>query len=209
MKLSYTIGLCLFLLPLSLFAEKPVKTFTETEINHVRATTPNLFSKSNKLELHLDKMLDKEYCFPLEGAKIISNYGLAGGRKGHSGIDIKTRANDTIRCAFNGVVRMSKPYHGYGEVIVVRHPMGLETIYSHNAKNFVHSGDKVCAGQAIALTGRTGRATTEHLHFETRVNGEHFNPNIIFNMKEHTLRKKCIVCIKSAKGIVVKPVDNK
>lgn len=208
MKLSYRIGLYLLLLPLSLFAEKPVKTFTEMEVNHVRATTPNLFSKGNKLELHLDKLSDKEACFPLEGAKVISNYGLASGRKGHTGIDMKTRANDTIRCAFDGVVRMSKPYYGYGEVIVVRHPMGLETIYSHNSKNLVHSGDKVRAGQAIALTGRTGRATTEHLHFETRVNGEHFNPNIIFNMKERALRKKCILCIKSAKGIVVKPTDN-
>ena len=46
-----------------------------------------------------------------------------------------------------------------------------ERCFSHNFKNLVHCGDTVKAGQPIALTGRTGRASTEHLHFETRVNG--------------------------------------
>ena len=121
-------------------------------------------------------------------------YGRGRGR--HSGIDIKTYAKDTIRSAFNGVVRMSKPYSAYGNVVVVRHDFGLETIYSHNFKNLVHCGDTVKAGQPIALTGRTGRASTEHLHFETRVNGQHFDPNIIFNMKEQTLNRQRIGCSK-------------
>lgn len=104
---------------------------------------------------------------------------------------------------------MSKPYYAYGNVVVVRHSSGLETVYSHNSKNLVHSGDTVHVGQPIALTGRTGRATTEHLHFETRINGEHFNPHIIFSMKNHTLRKECVCCTKSAQGIIVKPILSK
>lgn len=182
-------------------------TFSFMEINHIRVATPGLFDKSKKIEIHLDSLSDKNYAFPLPNGKVISNYGRGNGH--HSGIDIKTCAKDTIRCAFDGIVRMSKPYSAYGNVIVVRHPFGLETIYSHNFKNLVHSGDTVKAGQAIALTGRTGRATTEHLHFETRINGQHFNPNIIFNMKEHTLRKDCIRCTKNGNGIVVKPVAKK
>lgn len=74
---------------------------------------------------------------------------------------------------------------------------------SHNFKNLVHCGDTVKAGQPIALTGRTGRASTEHLHFETRVNGQHFDPNIIFNMKEQTLNRQRIGCSKKGNGIVV------
>ena len=177
------------------------------EINHIRVATPGLFDQSKSIELHLDSLKEGEYTFPLSDGKVISNYGRGNGH--HAGVDIKTYAKDTIRCAFNGIVRMAKPYSAYGNVIVVRHPSGLETIYSHNYKNLVHSGDTVKAGQAIGLTGRTGRATTEHLHFETRINGQHFNPNIIFNMQERTLRKECIRCTKTGNGIIVKPIAKK
>lgn len=175
--------------------------FTSMEVNHIRVATPGLFSEGKYLYFHLDSLAERGYAFPLPGAKIISPYGLA---RGHSGADIKTRANDTIRCAFDGVVRMAKPYSAYGNVVVVRHSGGLETIYSHNSKNFVKSGDAVKAGQPIGLTGRTGRATTEHLHFETRINGQHFNPNIIFDLEKGILRKDCIKCSKNGNGVVVK-----
>ncbi len=179
--------------------DKP--SFSSMEVNHIRVVTPGLFSQNKSIYLYLDSLKEKDYAFPLPGGKVISAYGA---RKGHSGADIKTCAKDTIRCAFDGVVRMSKPYSAYGNVVVVRHANGLETIYSHNFQNLVHSGDKVKAGQPIGLTGRTGRATTEHLHFETRINGQHFNPNIIFNLKDGTLRKGFIKCTKNGNGIIVK-----
>ena len=103
---------------------------------------------------------------------------------------------------------MAKPYGAYGNVIVIRHPNGLETVYSHNVKNLVKSGDVVKAGMAIGLTGRTGRATTEHLHFETRINGQHFNPGLIFDMKKGTLRTDYLQCTKKGKGIVVKALKS-
>ncbi|MFR2070774.1 MAG: M23 family metallopeptidase [Bacteroides nordii] len=184
--------------------EKP--HFSSMEINHIRVATPGLFTKDKNLLLHLDTLTEDEYAFPLPGAKVISPYGT---RRGHSGADLKTCAGDTIRAAFSGVVRMSKPYAAYGNVVVIRHSNGLETIYSHNVKNLVQSGDRVLAGQPVALTGRTGRATTEHLHFETRINGQHFNPDLIFNLKEGTLRKECVQCAKKGNGILVKAIARK
>ena len=181
--------------------EKP--HFASMEINHIRVATPGLFTKDKNLLLHLDTLTENEYAFPLPGAKVISPYGT---RRGHSGADLKTCAGDTIRAAFSGVVRMSKPYAAYGNVVVIRHSNGLETIYSHNVKNLVQSGDWVLAGQPVALTGRTGRATTEHLHFETRINGQHFNPDLIFNLKEGTLRKECVQCVKKGNGVTVKAI---
>ena len=181
--------------------EKP--HFSSMEINHIRVATPGLFTKDESLLLHLDTLTENEYAFPLPGAKVISPYGT---RRGHSGADLKTCAGDTIRAAFSGVVRMSKPYAAYGNVVVIRHSNGLETIYSHNVKNLVQSGDWVLAGQPVALTGRTGRATIEHLHFATRINGQHFNPDLIFNLKEGTLRKECVQCAKKGNGVTVKAI---
>ena len=60
-----------------------------------------------------------EYAFPLPNGNVISPYG--GRRRHHSGVDIKTCANDTIVSAFDGIVRMAKPFAAYGNVIVVRH----------------------------------------------------------------------------------------
>ena len=192
--------LTVLLLPLTADGqEKP--SFSAREMADVRVTTPGLFAKSNHIYLHLDSLKDHEYAFPLPGGKVISAYGTRGG---HSGTDIKTCAKDTIRAAFDGVVRMSKPYYAYGNIVVIRHANGLETLYSHNFKNLVKAGDVVKAGQAIGLTGRTGRATTEHVHFETRINGQHFNPNLIFDLKERTLRKERIKCTKNGSKIVVK-----
>lgn len=192
----------LLLLSLPVIVGAQNKTsFSSMEVNHVRVATPGLFDKSNHLYLHLDSLKENEYAFPLPGGKVISAYGTRGG---HSGADIKTCAKDTIRAAFDGIVRMSKPYYAYGNLVVIRHPNGLETLYSHNFKNLVQSGDTVKAGQPIGLTGRTGRATTEHLHFETRINGQHFNPNLIFNLKERTLRRESIKCTKNGAGVIVK-----
>ena len=169
----------LLLIALGATAQGKKTVFSTMETNHIRVATPGLFSQRELIELPLEDIPDTEYSFPLPGGKVISPYGRGRGR--HSGIDIKTYAKDTIRSAFNG----------------------LETIYSHNFKNLVHCGDTVKAGQPIALTGRTGRASTEHLHFETRVNGQHFDPNIIFNMKEQTLNRQRIGCSKKGNGIVV------
>lgn len=178
-RLIVILGL-LFLCMGNIQADEPVKTgFTHMERSHIRVHTPGLFSKGNSVEIHLECLADSQFCFPLPGGKVISAYGSRGG---HSGADIKTKANDSILCVFDGVVRMAKSYGGYGKVIVVRHFNGLETVYSHNSKNFVAPGDSVKAGQVIGLTGRTGRATTEHLHFELRANGQHFNPGLLFNL---------------------------
>ncbi|WP_321330712.1 M23 family metallopeptidase [uncultured Bacteroides sp.] len=193
--------LCCF--SLSVGAQQSHSCFSPREISDIRVATPGLFEHGNKLLIDLGAIPATEFAFPLPGAKVISGYA-SRKRKGHSGVDIKTCAKDTIYCAFSGIVRMAKPYSGYGNVIVVRHASGLETVYSHNFLNFVKSGDEVKAGQAIALTGRTGRATTEHLHFETRINGQHFNPNLIFNFQEGTLRKGCIQCAKKGRGVSVK-----
>ena len=174
--------------------------FSSRETKDIVVRDLKLFQNSNKLTINLNLIEEEDFAFPLADAIVISPYG--GKRRGHTGVDLKTCPNDTIVSAFDGVVRMAKPYAGYGNVIVVRHYNGIETIYSHNSKNFVKPNDIVKAGQPIGLTGRTGRASTAHLHFETRINGQHFNPNIIFNLKSQCLQPKRIVCTKTSGGSI-------
>ena len=141
------------------------------------------------------------WSYPLPGAKVISPYGSRGGRR-HTGVDLKTVNKDNILAAFDGEVVFSGPFSGYGNLIRIRHDNGLETYYSHNSKNLVKVGDRVKAGDVIALTGRTGRATTEHLHFETRINGKAYDPSRFFDHQTHTIRMKSFQ--KTRNGYVVK-----
>lgn len=85
--------LLLVILTIAAWGGEPAKNFTAMEINHIRVKTPGLFSAHKSFSLHLDSLQDNEFCFPLPGGKLISSYG---GRRGHSGVDIKTKANDTI-----------------------------------------------------------------------------------------------------------------
>jgi murein DD-endopeptidase MepM/ murein hydrolase activator NlpD len=139
--------------------------------------------------LNSNKATSQQWCFPLPGAKVISPYGKRG-KRSHSGVDIKTKDRDSIYAAFDGEVVFSKPYHGYGNLIRIKHANGLETCYSHNSENWVKEGQHVKAGQVIALVGQTGRATTPHLHFEIRVNGKARNPANYFDFKKYVYRKR-------------------
>lgn len=152
------------------------------------------FAKSDIYKLDLVNIEKERWAYPLPGAKVISPYG---GRRRHAGVDLKTKPNDEIVAAFDGVVTRSSSYYGYGLCIVIKHAWGLETLYSHQSKNFVKVGDKVKAGQVIGLTGRTGRATTEHLHFETSFKGRRFNPGIIFDHANRKLQQTTITLRKN------------
>ena len=72
----------------------------------------------------------------------------------------------------------------YGRVVKLEHDEGFMTVYAHNLRNFVDAGDAVEAGQVIATVGRTGRASTYHLHFEIRNNGKLFNPIYLLPQRE-------------------------
>ena len=161
------------------------------------------FTITNTFRLDLEKIEEKAWAYPLPDARVISPYG---GARRHSGVDLKTKPNDEIYAAFDGEVVASGPYYGYGNCIRIKHAYGLETLYSHQSKNMVKKGDKVNAGQVIGLTGRTGRATTEHLHFEVSFGGKRLDPAIIFDHSNHKLKA---ATLHLTKGKGVKSVKNR
>ena len=174
--------------------------------NHAMTLDPDEvydpFTITNTFLLDLEKIEEHAWAYPLPDARVISPYG---GARRHSGVDLKTKPNDEIYAAFDGEVVASGPYYGYGNCIRIKHAYGLETLYSHQSKNMVKKGDKVKAGQVIGLTGRTGRATTEHLHFEVSFGGKRLDPAIIFDHSNHKLKA---ATLHLTKGKGVKSVMN-
>ncbi|MBQ0073045.1 MAG: M23 family metallopeptidase [Prevotella sp.] len=147
--------------------------------------TNDPFQGNATYRLNLDAIKPSAWHYPLENAHVISGYG---GKRKHSGVDIKNGPGTNVYAAFDGQVIQSGVFSGYGKCITIRHANGLETRYSHNSKNFVVVGEKVKAGQVIGIVGRTGRATTEHVHFETRIAGRAFDPSYVFDHSRNRLQ---------------------
>ena len=129
--------------------------------------------------------------------QITSNFGPRG-CIWHYGVDIGLVRGDTVRAAFDGIVRISLyDKYGFGIVVVLRHAGGLETIYGHLSKTALKPNQVVKAGEVIGLGGRTGHATGSHLHFEMRYLGEPFDPNWIIDFSNYTLKCDTLVLTKA------------
>lgn len=157
------------------------------------------FVRQPELVLDLADLEEGAFVFPLPGGRVLSPYGRRNGRN-HTGMDLKINRRDTVLSAFDGIVRMTGWSRGYGNVVVVRHYNGLETVYAHNSKHLVRSGDHVKAGTPVSITGETGRATTDHVHFEIRVNGKTIDPALVINLNTQTLLHKRLVFTPTPKG---------
>jgi murein DD-endopeptidase MepM/ murein hydrolase activator NlpD len=94
----------------------------------------------------------------------------------HRGIDIMAPPGALVFAAATGIVIVSGVEVRYGRVVKIEHDNGFVTVYAHNDENLVEAGDQVAAGQTIATVGRTGHATSEHVHFEIRREGRAYNP---------------------------------
>ncbi len=122
-----------------------------------------------------------KFCSPFRG-KVISHFGPRR-KRFHAGTDIKLQLGDSVRAAFSGVVTRAKKYYGYGLLVVLKHTDSVETYYSHLSQLLVNVGDTIPAGTVVGLGGRTGRATTTHLHFEFRVNKIAYDSEKLFDFK--------------------------
>lgn len=120
---------------------------------------------------------------PLSGGWITSGFGKRsgvvldhGGSEFHRGMDIANDIGSPIKATAFGVVAYSGKKGGYGNVVIISHGYGYTTVYAHNRKNLVSTGDKVKRGQTIAYLGQTGNVTGPHVHYEIRRNNIPINP---------------------------------
>jgi len=142
------------------------------------------------LNLHLTDPPRQRYAkMPLNTTPTTSGFGFRGYRW-HYGTDLDLETGDSVRAAFDGVVRISKwDGSGYGNYLLVRHYNGIETLYGHLSKPLVTPGTFVKAGQVIGLGGSTGRSSGSHLHFEVRYEGNPINPSEMYDFPDYKLWK--------------------
>ena len=94
----------------------------------------------------------------------------------HRGVDIPAPTGTPVLAAGGGTVYFAGWIQGYGNTVIIDHGIGITTLYAHNSRILVATGDEVLRGQRIALVGSTGQSTGPHVHYEVRVDGVAVNP---------------------------------
>jgi murein DD-endopeptidase MepM/ murein hydrolase activator NlpD len=148
---------------------------------------PKDFDDAVELQLY-DPAKNQFWAAPLKEGRLTSIFGWRWGRW-HNGVDLDLETGDTVRVAFDGIVRVvAFDGRGYGKYVVVRHYNGLETLYAHMSQQLVQSGQLIKAGHVVGLGGSTGRSTGSHLHYEVRYEGNAFTPLELYAFPENSLK---------------------
>ena len=134
------------------------------------------------------------FIVPVEG-KISGNFGnqrIFNGipKSPHSGTDIAAPEGTPVKAAGDGTVVLSgKNYFYTGNMVIIDHSQGLQTIYAHLKKATVKEGDKVKQGDIIGYVGKTGRATGAHLHWGASLNNVRFRPHSLLDINQKQCKK--------------------
>ena len=100
-----------------------------------------------------------------------------GSAKMHTGLDFAMKTGNPVYATGDGVVESVKfEFFGYGNSITIDHGFGYKTIYAHLNSVKVIEGMKVKRGDCIAESGKSGRSSGPHLHYEVVYKGQKVNP---------------------------------
>jgi murein DD-endopeptidase MepM/ murein hydrolase activator NlpD len=162
--------------------------------NDICFTSRNDMAKlKDTLWLCVNDEYDQHFNMPAPGI-VTSRYGPRNGRN-HNGIDIDLETGDTV---YDG---------GYGNLVIIRHPNGLETLYAHLSKFLVYPDQDIVAGEPIGLGGNTGHSFGSHLHFEIRFYDAPMNPEEIIDFSQKSLKNENLFVHKGLFRPGAKPSD--
>ena len=165
----------------------------QTNANVISNYSSNLESTSSALavggpiseEIVLDEIREtvttNTFLVPLKNFTVTSRFGertdpISNTESSHNGIDLGAGFGEEIFASLSGEVEFAGYDASYGNYVKIKHSNTFKTVYAHCSKLKVETGDKVKAGQVIALVGSTGRSTGPHLHFEVIYNDNKVNP---------------------------------
>src|SRR4029079_15476307 len=120
---------------------------------------------------------------PLEYSRISSGFGIRHHPflqtwRAHNGVDYAAPSGTRVRSVGDGVIDFVGQQGGYGNVIIVRHPANITTVYAHliGFTRGLRKGVNVPPGDLIRAVGQSGWATGPHLHYEFRTSGQSRDP---------------------------------
>lgn len=99
-----------------------------------------------------------------------------GSDEPHPGVDIAVAIGTPVRASGGGTVSQAGEDAEYGRFVLLDHPSGYQTMYSHLSRSLARRGARVEPGTVIGLSGNSGRSTAPHLHFEIRRAGRSIDP---------------------------------
>ena len=129
---------------------------------------------------YMVKVIPSGYPIPKRG--VSSSYGwrthpVLKRRDFHPGIDLRAKMRTKVRAPADGIIKYAGfNKKGYGNIVIMSHNFGFETLYAHLYKSKVKVGDIINKGDVIALTGNSGLSSGPHLHYEVRYAQRNLRP---------------------------------
>ncbi len=105
----------------------------------------------------------------------------------HNGIDLSAK-NEEVYAVLDGIVESTGYNSTSGNYIILKHFAGLTVSYCHLSKSIRIKGDRVKAGDVVAVSGNTGKSTNFHLHFVVCKDGKYINPTLLIQYIEGVKR---------------------
>ena len=129
-----------------------------------------------------------DFSMPVEGS-ISSPFGwrmdpINHTRAWHTGLDIQAENGSSVTASMAGTVTYAGEDAVLGNMVIIDHGNGIESVYGHNSELLVKAGDIINSGTQIAKVGSSGRTNGSHLHFEIRQNGLSINPEPYFSKEK-------------------------
>jgi murein DD-endopeptidase MepM/ murein hydrolase activator NlpD len=128
---------------------------------------------------------------PVANYSVSSDFGIrrhpiTGMTHFHTGLDLLSETgDDKVHPVKPGVVVLAQPHPQYGNMVVIRHTNGVESLYGHLANIGVKVGDKVTTESVLGMIGNTGSSTGKHLHLEILIGGYPVNPQKVIRTAQY------------------------
>jgi murein DD-endopeptidase MepM/ murein hydrolase activator NlpD len=167
--------------PTIAWSEKELQYLANQALVRLSKIDPSQRVTQDQLETQLRLLAAAPTLWPARGT-ITSRFGWRtalfnpNAREFHSGLDLGVWYFTPVKATKDGTVIYAGWLGGYGNAVEIAHEQGYTTLYGHNYSLKVSAGQRVKAGEVIALSGQTGYASGPHIHYEVRLYGKPLDP---------------------------------